>query len=74
MEGASVPEGKYRFANDIFPIMKTITRPFKSSLIFSAVKEVLIKEAVPYLVEEFFEIRLKYELIRLQSQNVFSLI
>ena len=73
----SVPEGRYKFARVIGPILKTIARPLESRLMFSATKSDLIMEAVPYLEGELLDMMLKEEdktlhLLKESSQMLIS--
>ena len=72
-----MPEGRYKFARVIGPILKTIARPLESRLMFSATKSDLIMEAVPYLEGELLDMMLKEEdktlhLLKESSQMLIS--
>ena len=58
LDGASVPEGRYKLARVMAPMLKTIARPLESRLMFSVMKSDLIRVAVPYLDGELLELML----------------
>ena len=50
LDDGSLPEGRYRLAKVISPMLNTIARHLESRRIFSGVKSDLMMEAVPYFV------------------------
>ena len=69
LEAPSVPEGRYRFAHVREPILKTMARPSISIRIFSEIRSVLIKEAVPYFEAALFDRMLNEEQIVSQFEK-----
>ena len=64
-----MPEGRYKFAHVTEPMLKTIIRPSVSIKMFSGMRSVLIREAVPYFEAALLEIMLKEEQIVSQVEK-----
>ena len=74
LDRESDPEGRYKFAREISPMLKTIALPLVSKRTLLGEKSDLMMEAVPYLLAALLEIMLKLEHIVLQEEKESSMI